>query len=236
MAKKCHGCHTLTRRPPTKMRARGRIRAEATLIDKFSAGQQGAGLSETPSDRRPCCARHLMAAQDQAKSRISSAIALSGGMQSKLRAGKEFNALEKLAAGRIDAVLGKGASANTTVLGNLQGAAKSMLGVLQGSKPINLDSSIRGRANASVFTRLSVSQRFFSQSLSDQAQSLAHEAHHHGQNSNDYPGIDRDTGLTISAYGLSNAARRSELKQNPDFMLTQPDPTTFALGFTMDAP
>jgi RHS repeat-associated protein len=176
-------------------------------------------------------------AQEKAKQQISSAIKDIKTLKSALSSGK-LSDQDKAVAATISKYLGKDEGKNQQVLDKLTGAGSKMLNVLNSDKPANYygnQSSDRARAMPS---ELQIFSNFFRAPHPDQV--LAHESHHDAfrwpQSCDcgvDFRGANGKT-YSLSPYGMSNAVTRTTLIQDPNVLITNPDATTYALGFLGD--
>jgi hypothetical protein len=142
---------------------------------------------------------------------------------------------EQSFAGRMDKVLGSGASKDGSILASVTAAGGEMLGQLNGTMPANVgnvgDSFARADSNQLTLN----GSKFFAASTSMASHILAHESHHHAVE----PGLT-DTRLrtpggdVVSAYGFSSIVRQAELRRDPLRMLRIPDAAAFVLGFERD--
>lgn len=130
-------------------------------------------------------------------------------------------------------VLGKGGGTDAKALGSLIGTASKMLAQLAGDTPAECGGAGDGKSYARADPgQLTLCAKFFGQSASAAAQTVAHESHHHGAGGLDNPlkyGKEY-----VSAYGYPAAVRRAQILNDPVRALETPDPTTFALGFRRD--
>ncbi len=172
-------------------------------------------------------------AQDQAKQQITSTVGTLSSIQSKVVAGQELTGSEQKVSDQVSNVLGKGAGTDAKALGSLIGTASKMLAQLAGNTPAEFGGASGGESYARADPgQLTLFGKFFGQSTSAAAQTVAHESHHHGAG-----GLDitlRYGKEVISPYGFAAAVRRAQILNDPARALEVPDPTTFALGFSRD--
>ena len=155
-------------------------------------------------------------------------------IQSKVVAGEKLSGSEQKVANAVSKVLGKGAGTDAKALGGLIGTASKMLAQLAGNTPAEFGGTSGGSsyARGDPGQSLVVYSKFFEQSTSAAAQTLAHESHHQGAGGIDTPlRVGKEY---ISPYGYPAAVRRAEVLNNPTRSMDVPDPTTFALGFERD--
>jgi RHS repeat-associated protein len=171
-------------------------------------------------------------AQHQARVQIASSKERLAGLRSRLASGR-LTAADRRLQGQMNRYLGRGAGSSDATIGATIDTADRMIGMLDSNVPANMypqqgTDYATTRQPAAMFRELRVYPSFFDSSASQQAQTLAHEAHHGGTGS-------RDTQWgSIGPYGEANVVRRAAAANNPAWVLTNPDAATFALGFTRD--
>lgn len=170
-------------------------------------------------------------AQDAAKQQLTSTVNTLSGIQSKVNSGEKLSSAEQAVADKVSDVLGKGAGTDFKVLGGLIDTGNKMLSVLNSDMPAERGFGSTDYAHADP-GQLTLYPSHFASSAKQQIHTVAHEASHHGANTNDnaaYFGRQY-----VPAYGLRNAMKMAEMARNPGWMLRKADPVTFALGFARD--
>jgi len=175
----------------------------------------------------------FIVAQYRAVQQLKQSIGQLRGLRSRLSAGR-LTATDRRLQAQLNRYLGRGAGSSDRVINATIGVAGRMLGMLEGDVPANLHSqrgnnylmTPRGSANS----ELQVYPKFFSQSQTQMAHSLAHDAHHGGTGSEDTQILSQN----IGARGERSVLERARVANNPLWVLTNPDAASFALGFPRD--